>query len=73
MCGRVKTPDELNEIRRELRVGDFAIADYVPRYNTAPTDPVPVVTSAKSKRRLELMRWGLVPYWRPPMSRLLER
>jgi hypothetical protein len=35
----------------------------VPRYNTAPTDPLPVVTSANGKRRLELMRWGLVPYW----------
>lgn len=56
MCGRVKTPEELNEIRRELCIDDYAIADYVPRYNTAPTDPVPAVTSANDKRRLELMR-----------------
>jgi hypothetical protein len=32
MCGRVKTPEELNEIRGELRIDDYAIADYVPRY-----------------------------------------
>ena len=44
MCGRVKTPEEINEIRIELKIDDFLIHDYVPRYNTAPTDLVPVVT-----------------------------
>jgi putative SOS response-associated peptidase YedK len=63
MCDRVKTPEELSEIRIELRIDDDAIHDYVPRTNTAPTDPVPVVTSVKGKRRLELMRWGLIPFW----------
>jgi putative SOS response-associated peptidase YedK len=55
MCSRVKTPEELNEIRIELRIDDFAVRDYVPPYNTAPTDPVPVVTSVAGKRTLELM------------------
>lgn len=63
MCGRVKTPDELNEIRIELRIEDFAVGDYAPRVNTAPTDPVPVITLNDGKRRLELMRWGLIPWW----------
>lgn len=63
MCGRVKTPDELNEIKLELGIEDFAVADYGPRVNTAPTDPVPVITLTEGKRRLELMRWGLIPWW----------
>lgn len=63
MCGRLKTPAEINEIRIELRIDDFLIHDYAPRYNTAPTDPVPVITSANGKRTLEMMRWGLIPYW----------
>lgn len=63
MCGRFKSPKELNEIRREFRIDEDAILEYAPRYNTAPTDPAIVVTSANGKRRLELMRWGLVPWW----------
>jgi putative SOS response-associated peptidase YedK len=35
-----------------------------PRYNIAPTDPVPVVRSARSGgREFVMLRWGLVPYW----------
>ena len=34
-----------------------------PRYNTAPTQLVPVVVERDGKRELRFMRWGLVPYW----------
>src|SRR2546423_4997740 len=36
-----------------------------PSWNVAPTDPLPVVRyDAKAgERSLELLRWGLVPYW----------
>jgi putative SOS response-associated peptidase YedK len=35
-----------------------------PRYNIAPTDPVP---ATKNDRRdtIEMLRWGLVPFWAP--------
>lgn len=34
-----------------------------PRYNIAPSQPVPVVLQGADGRTLETMRWGLVPYW----------
>jgi putative SOS response-associated peptidase YedK len=36
-----------------------------PSWNVAPTDPLPVVRyDAKDRQRsLEVMRWGLVPFW----------
>src|SRR5689334_173503 len=36
-----------------------------PSWNLAPTDPAPVVyyDARDGGRRLEVMRWGLIPYW----------
>jgi putative SOS response-associated peptidase YedK len=35
-----------------------------PRYNVAPTQEAPVVRAADDGgRRLDLLKWGLVPYW----------
>ncbi|MEX0761798.1 MAG: SOS response-associated peptidase [Dehalococcoidia bacterium] len=45
----------------QLAFGDFG----PPRssYNVAPTQTIPVVTNVDGQRRLELMRWGLIPSW----------
>ena len=34
-------------------------------WNVAPTDPLPIVhyDSNAGKRSLDVMRWGLIPYW----------
>lgn len=63
MCGRIKDTEELNEIRIELRIDDDRLAPYPPRYNIPPTAMAPVVTSGNGQRRLELMKWGLIPRW----------
>ena len=35
-----------------------------PRYNIAPTQPIPVVRRARPDgREVVMLRWGLVPYW----------
>jgi putative SOS response-associated peptidase YedK len=36
-----------------------------PSWNVAPTDPHPVVRfdQRAGERRLDVMRWGLVPFW----------
>ncbi|HZA78849.1 MAG TPA: SOS response-associated peptidase [Acidimicrobiales bacterium] len=34
-----------------------------PSWNTAPTDPVHAVLEADGERRLDVLRWGLVPWW----------
>jgi putative SOS response-associated peptidase YedK len=39
--------------------------DWNPRYNIAPTQPVPVIRQNPKEpiRELSLMRWGLIPSW----------
>ena len=34
-----------------------------PRFNVAPTQDAPVVRMRDGERRIEMMRWGLVPHW----------
>lgn len=53
-----------------LGVGPYGGDPIRPRYNIAPTDQVPVVLNRSTDgdrsapvRRLESMRWGLVPSW----------
>ncbi len=62
MCGRytLSSPTDLLTDLFEL---DSA-PELVPRYNIAPTQEAPVVRLAEeSGRTLELLRWGLVPFW----------
>ncbi len=62
MCGRYTisaTPDE-------VRAGfDYEeTPNFPPRFNIAPTQPVPVVRPGSDGRRhFALVRWGLVPGW----------
>src|SRR5271156_1911327 len=61
MCGRyviISTPEA---IRALFRYGEQP--NFPPRYNVAPTQPIPVVRLADGKRSFALMRWGLLPSW----------
>ncbi len=60
MCGRYSLPDpEDIPIRfKGTRIG----YDAKPRFNAAPSENMPVVVS-DGQRHVELMRWGLVPFW----------
>ena len=41
-----------------------AVPNAAPTYNGAPTDTLPVVRLDRDHRRsLDLLRWGLVPWW----------
>ena len=63
MCGRAKLPDDVSEIKLDLKI-DFDETDgYRPRWNAAPTSKLPVVVSRRGRRTLTLMRWGLIPSW----------
>ncbi len=62
MCGRytLKTPaGDLAE--RFGVVGD--VPSLEPRYNVAPTQEVAAVLADSGGRRLEMLRWGLIPSW----------
>jgi putative SOS response-associated peptidase YedK len=39
--------------------------DWNPRFNIAPTQPVPVIRQHPKEpvRKISLMEWGLVPHW----------
>lgn len=37
--------------------------NFPPRYNIAPTQPVPVVRLDEGRRQFILMRWGFIPGW----------
>ena len=37
--------------------------NFPPRYNVAPTQPIPIVRLVDGKRRFALVRWGLLPSW----------
>ncbi|HEY8564054.1 MAG TPA: SOS response-associated peptidase [Beijerinckiaceae bacterium] len=37
--------------------------NFPPRYNVAPTQPVPIVTAEHGNRHFRLVRWGFLPSW----------
>jgi putative SOS response-associated peptidase YedK len=63
MCGRAKLPDDVSEIKLDLKIDFDQIGDYKPRWNAAPTSKLPVVVFDAGNRILTLMRWGLIPSW----------
>jgi len=61
MCGRfviTSAPAALRQLFGYLEQPNFP-----PRYNIAPTQPIPVVIVQNGARHFHLMRWGLLPSW----------
>jgi SOS response associated peptidase (SRAP) len=61
MCGRYLITSAPEAIRALFRYAEEP--DFPPRYNIAPTQPVPIVRLDKGGRSFALMRWGLIPAW----------
>ena len=61
MCGRYAITTAPEAIRQLF--GYLEQPNWPPRYNVAPTQPVPIVRMAEGKRQLALVRWGLIPAW----------
>jgi putative SOS response-associated peptidase YedK len=63
MCGRYSLVTERRDLARELRIPlDVVLADLEPRYNIAPSQPVPILLR-DGALRMARARWGLVPPW----------
>lgn len=63
MCGRVVQKTPLSEIRVYFETSN-PVPNAAATYNGAPTDTLPVVRLDREGRRsLDLLRWGLIPYW----------
>lgn len=41
----------------------FEQPNFPPRYNVAPTQPVPIVRMTDGQKHFALVRWGLIPPW----------
>jgi len=67
MCGRAKLSTDFSEIKVAFRVPpEYPTPNtYKPSWNVAPTDSLPIVryNPKEGHRTLDMMRWGLVPYW----------
>jgi putative SOS response-associated peptidase YedK len=64
MCGRYRLSRRKQIVEEHFDVisGD---EDWTPRYNIAPTHPVPIIRQNPKEpvRELSLVRWGLIPSW----------
>jgi putative SOS response-associated peptidase YedK len=64
MCGRYRLSR-----RKQIVEAHFSSVsgeeDWNPRYNIAPTQPIPIIRQNPKKpvRELSLLRWGLIPSW----------
>ncbi len=62
MCGRYflhSTADKLTAL-----FGEMPMPLLSPRYNIAPTQPIPIIRQdVQGRREMVLVRWGLIPSW----------
>ena len=65
MCGRATLSTSPDELRQVFGLGETPTL--TARYNIAPSQPIAVIRAsaapAAGARRVELLRWGLVPSW----------
>jgi putative SOS response-associated peptidase YedK len=61
MCARYVITSPADAIRRLF--GYPERPNFPPRYNVAPTQPIPIVRILEGRRSFALMRWGLLPAW----------
>ena len=64
MCGRYRLSRRKQLVEEYFDVSSDT-DDWVPRFNIAPTQPVPVIRQhpEEARRNLSMMRWGLIPSW----------
>ena len=66
MCGRARLSSDVSEIKLAFSIPPHRpTPNFPPSWNVAPTDSLPVVRyDAKAgERSLDMLRWGLVPFW----------
>lgn len=67
MCGRFAFYSPAEAVAQLFGVA--GVPELQPRFNIAPTQYVPVVRQkTDGARRVDLLRWGLVPFWAKDMS-----
>ena len=64
MCGRYRLSRRKQLVEECFDCGPWD-EEWSPRFNVAPTQPVPVIRQNPKEpiRELSLMKWGLIPHW----------
>ena len=66
MCGRARLSSDVSEIKLVFSIPpERPTPNFPPSWNVAPTDSLPVVRydAKATQRSLDMLRWGLIPYW----------
>jgi putative SOS response-associated peptidase YedK len=66
MCGRARLSSDVSEIKIAFGIPpERPTPNFPPSWNVAPTDTLPVVRydTKAGQRSLDMLRWGLIPYW----------
>lgn len=61
MCGRFTLTDEIIQLQEQFQF-EFD-GEYAPRYNIAPGQMILAVGSNGHRRKGNMLKWGLIPYW----------
>lgn len=67
MCGRYTLASPSTKLFERFGL-DGDAPELTPNYNVAPTQSVAAILSEDGERRLETLRWGLVPSWAKDLS-----
>jgi len=62
MCGRFTLTVDPADLKEAFEWVDFGNAEFSPRYNIAPTQPLAVIANT-GQNKLDFFTWGLVPFW----------
>ena len=63
---RARLSSDVSEIKIAFSIPpERPTPNIAPSWNVAPTDPLPIVRydANDAQRSMEIMRWGLIPYW----------
>ena len=65
MCGRYRLSRRKQILEEHFASVSEENDEWNPRYNIAPTQPVPIIRQNPKEpvRELSLVRWGLIPSW----------
>ncbi len=65
MCARYDNLIPREAYRAIFKPARLPASNFPPRYNIAPTDPIPIirVDPRDGARELTMARWGLIPFW----------
>ena len=66
MCGRARLSSDVSEIKLAFSIPPERPTPNIPaNWNAAPTEDLPIIRydTRAGQRSLDVMRWGLVPFW----------